>query len=81
MTEAREVPPMDKWRCMEKDPPPKDGQWLLLHGRHARHGVEVQMVCCWGGDYWLSSDDGYGAYITPTHWMPLPPPPQEPNHG
>jgi hypothetical protein len=54
---------------------PKDGTWVVLFGPHSRHGVDAHIICRWDGDYWQSSDDGYGAYIQATHWMPLPPRP------
>lgn len=54
---------------------PTDGRWLLLAGRTSRTGA-MCMVCRWDGIDWESSDDGYHAYIHPTHWMPLPPPPK-----
>ncbi len=30
----------------------------------------------WGGDRWMITTDGNGAWVKPTHWMPLPSPPQ-----
>lgn len=66
---------MTDWKPIETAP--KDGAWLLLFGRHSRHAVNAMIVCRWCGDCWESSDDGYGAYILPTHWMPLPPPPKK----
>lgn len=54
---------------------PKDGTWLLLRGATYRTSA-CHMVCRWDGVSWESADDGYGAYITPENWMPLPPPPE-----
>jgi hypothetical protein len=58
---------------------PKRGEWVLLHGSTSRTWAGM-LVARWDGRDWESADDGYGAYITPMHWMPLPLPPA-PNQG
>jgi hypothetical protein len=50
---------------------PKDGTWLLLYGITNRTAAGM-LVARWDGRDWESADDGYGAYIAPTHWRPLP---------
>lgn len=94
MTEAREVPPMDKWRCVKTDPPPKDGSWILLCGGSIDDGwceTNTPPVVCAqytpdgiGKGRWQFAwyDSGYyGEYESPTHWRFHPTPPQEPTHG
>lgn len=49
--------------------------WVLVAGKD-RTGAGM-MVVRRDGRGWESADDGYGAYINPTHWMPLPLPPSE----
>jgi hypothetical protein len=73
------------WRSIKDDPPPGDGTefqaWILnAHGVgfweprcrfHPEHGIFE----FWGRiDY---DEDGWdmNAYLIPTHWMPLPEPP------
>lgn len=57
-----------KWQPIETAP--RDGTWLLVAGPD-RTGAR-RMVCRWMADrQWESADDGHGAYINPTHWMPL----------
>ena len=63
-----------KWQPIETAP--RDGTYILLFGRHSRRGGLIQITARWGGGDWESADDGYGAYIIPTHWMPLPDPPE-----
>ena len=64
----------DGWQPIETAP--KGGTYILLFGMHTRSALSVMIVARWDGDTWQSSDDGYGAYIEPTHWMPLPEPPK-----
>lgn len=59
-----------KWLPIETAP--RDGTWILVAGPDQTGAG--RMVCrmvaeAWG---WESADDGYGAYIQPTHWMALP---------
>lgn len=71
------------WRSITDDPPPKD-RWLLLYGKpddtnqlsfhkpgvHAGYYDPVDRGWC------ISASTWEGPFITPTHWMPLPPPPE-----
>lgn len=58
-----------RWQPIETAP--RNGTWLLVAGPD--HTGARRMVCRWlVGLEWESADDGYGAYIQPTHWMPLP---------
>jgi hypothetical protein len=54
---------------------PKDGTWVLLGG--CEYGYSLA-VACWV--HWHGRDD-WCDYVSrgfkPTHWMPLPPPPDE----
>lgn len=89
MTEAREVPPMDKWLCVRTDPPPKDGTEVLMAWES--DGKWFRVVGCWresrlrSGLYgwhvstWEKTDFEFSC--NPTHWDHIPPPPQEPTHG
>lgn len=58
------------WQPIETAP--KDGTFVLLFGPHHRAGQDRQLTACWDGQTWESADDGYGIYLKPTHWMPLP---------
>lgn len=63
---------MSDWLPIETAP---ERQWVLVHGKRARTSSQCMVAMLdaeWG---WESADDGYGMYIKPTHWMPLPPPP------
>lgn len=66
---------LSEWRPIDEKA--KSGEWVQVFGPHSRGGVDCQMVVRWAGGDWISSDDGYGAYIKPTAWLPLPPPPKE----
>lgn len=61
-----------EWRTI--DTAPKDGTFVLVYGPHSRaNGYPGrQLVVRWHGRAWESADDGYGVYLTPTHWMTLP---------
>ena len=70
-----------KW--LPIDSAPKDGSYILLF---TSHGIAE---CYWDYDRWeqtacYSTYDGWGGsvrvYGTPTHWMPSPVPPEEPEH-
>ena len=58
---------------------PKDGRWILV----SAVGWEPE-ITCWSpsvwGDGWHSGgigSDSYGTSFDPSHWMPLPPPPED----
>jgi hypothetical protein len=70
------------WQPIETAP--RDGTWVLLTGGECfgEDDGERTVVAQWdeyGGGTWHFAwyDDGYyGAYYGPTHWMPLPAPPE-----
>ena len=59
-----------EWQPIESAP--KDGTWLMFFGEPARTSSQC-MIGRWDVSSWESADDGYGMYLEPTHWMPLPP--------
>jgi len=78
----RDIPSDDGWRTMESAP--KDGTWVLLTGGYIDYGwdgnsqpvvvsgqfIEMRWQFAWyDGGY-------YGEYEKPTHWRPLPSPPE-----
>lgn len=81
---------MSKWKPIETAP--KDGSWILLCGGSINYGwVGDGEPSCVSGQWttWLNGatasghwqfawyDGGfYGEYENPTHWAPLPPPPE-----
>lgn len=69
--------PSEEWQPIETAP--KDGTYVLLFGEHSRACRERnrQLTARWDGRDWESADDGYGIYLKPTHWMPLPTAPSE----
>lgn len=77
---------MSEWRTI--DSAPKDGTEILGYGLWAGeiNGTDTIPTRCtiqWDGgttDYegfhWsVTGTDAYAAWMCPTHWMPLPPPP------
>ena len=69
------------WQPIETAP--KDGEFILVYGWHSRAAGYPgrQLVVRWDGRAWESADDGYGVYLTPTHWVQLPAPPALPKEG
>lgn len=65
------------WRIIETAP--KDGTPILIWGNHKgdEHLTSGAIVGCWNV---MTDAGGWRAYgdFVPTHWSPLPPPPQEP---
>lgn len=78
-TALRSIPPDDGWRTI--DSAPKDGTRILLGGATAGPTVRIG---AWGGGRYLGARKGYeqgwidhpGHSCDPTHWRPLPPPPE-----
>ena len=80
---------MKEWQPIETAP--KDGTLILLRGYWAGeiNGIEANkketLVCSYdgemtdyGGYHWtVQGTDAYAAWMKPTHWMPLPDPPEE----
>jgi hypothetical protein len=60
------------WQPIETAP--KDGTTVdLWSGHHQRRWAD----CCWNDGKWWVYNNGYEPYeFDPTHWMPLPEPPQ-----
>jgi hypothetical protein len=67
---APEAPeaPSDAWQPIETAP--RDGTRVLL----ARAGIEAQHTAFWSEGVWRCGNQQY--FNKPTHWRPLPPPPQ-----
>jgi hypothetical protein len=70
---------MGEWRDIETAPM---NEWVLAYGKSRRGNCDFVTVMRRHliykdqvSDHWTSGDDGYAAYLTPTHWMPLPEPP------
>jgi hypothetical protein len=59
---------MDEWRDIGTAP--KDGTDILVFHPESKE----QFVCYWELGCWMFSADT-GLIGSPTHWMPLPPPP------
>ena len=60
-----------KWQPIETAP--KD-EWVLVYYGEGSMVDTVSIACCRSSYDWADWDgDLYG---TPTHWMPLPPPPE-----
>lgn len=60
------------WRSI--DSAPKDGTAVLAHFGGDRHGV-IHWTG-WGGGTWRCHFTGHNISSEPTHWMPLPAPPE-----
>ena len=69
------------------DSAPRDGRVVLLAGgsffcEAREERMRTPFTAAWDEDDWLivGKESGYvcAVYTDPTHWMPLPPPPQEP---
>lgn len=71
-----------RWRDMESAP--KDGTDVLIGHAGERWVCSGYLLHDRGDGYWLETGDvddgspGSGNYLYPTHWMPLPAPPTEP---
>jgi hypothetical protein len=60
------------WRQIETAP--KDGTTVLVADTI---DGSISLACCLSGGWYLAGDDDY-AISTPTHWQPLPLPPETP---
>ena len=85
---------MSEWKPIETAP--KDGEAVLLYKPNERMVGEYILTGYWGEwpeeeECWLPSGGGgplgYHSKVTgtpqgyPTHWMPLPTPPQDDRHN
>lgn len=73
----------DGWLSMESAP--KNGALILACGPEQRSGKPWwHSILGWSGKYWTdgtyADDEGTLVEFTPTHWMPLPLPPQGESH-
>ena len=62
---------MTDWQDISTAPREIEFRCLLSHGYSVVTGY-------WDGDGWVNERSKVGTKYQPTHWMPLPPPPQ---HG
>lgn len=69
---------MSKWQKIETAP--KDGTWVWVFWPTATWPEssprDIYCVAQWADDRWVDADD-FREFTLPTHWMPLPPPPEE----
>lgn len=63
------------WHRMDdpQNPPPKDGTWVLITSTRWNGNCEV---AGWHFQQWRSGAVPDGYYFEPTHWTPLPAPPE-----
>ena len=62
-----------KWQPIETAP--KDGTWVLAYWPTMSITLYPKVAFNMGDEYGWETPDDYGQ-IFPTHWMPLPEPPQ-----
>ncbi|WP_424441089.1 DUF551 domain-containing protein [Parvibaculum sp.] len=63
-----------EWQPIETAP--KDGTKILLTGPHDANGRYMEVCGYWKDRFPVTWMDGHGE---PTHWMPLPAPPEKPH--
>ena len=63
-----------KWLPIEIAP--KDGTLVLGYWKQMKTDNECYGLTKWSGNSWESEDEARD-YRNPTHWMPLPNPPEE----
>ena len=66
---------MADWQPIETAP--KDGAWVFLYWRSMSLTL-YPLVAFWEGEDWQTVGDfGLVGGDTPSHWMPLPAPPEQ----
>ena len=66
---------------------PKDGTWILIWGCPVLYGAVIEVlkgdrsitIGLWDGKAWADETEGW--ILDPTHWMPLPEPPETEAEG
>lgn len=73
----------NEWQPIETAP--KDGVDIIIFGGEfeSAGSNKIPMIVKWNGTYWTSTHYCYNEAIAlnPTHWMPLPKPPEKLNNN
>ncbi len=74
MSESEQV--VSGWKPIESAP--KDGRWLLGWEADGEFmDAPGYIIMHFNNGAWERDGDEFSLYVEPTHWMPLPLPPQE----
>lgn len=69
------TPPADRWQAIETAPK-EERVLVVIEGGEVTFGYQAR-----SDDAWVWTRAETGEACRPTHWMPLPDPPQESSHG